>query len=297
MATYTYPTNLYQGWDPASAQADFNATGGKNKAGYVAPNNTNNTTSQPSGGYSAPNYQDVTKTAQQLHDFQVQANQPAISTLQSGIGDLGKRYSDLVDSIKGAGSVALNTATSQGAAALGARGLLPSSELGQTELKNAQLPVTAGIQSALAGAGVSQTESTNNILNAIASLQAGNPGGDITAASNLLASNFQQIPNGASLFNVSNGQTTTPSSFQPTLSTGNASIPSTNSTGNSSGLSSQRTPLTNLSSQFGLGGATGGALAPTTTSSGQSNSNSSSSSNPLSWLFGTTPSLLGNLFK
>jgi len=32
---YTYPTNLYQGWDPASAQADFNATGGAGKAGYT----------------------------------------------------------------------------------------------------------------------------------------------------------------------------------------------------------------------------------------------------------------------
>jgi hypothetical protein len=32
---YTYPTELYKGWNPDSAQADYNATGGVGKAGYT----------------------------------------------------------------------------------------------------------------------------------------------------------------------------------------------------------------------------------------------------------------------
>lgn len=53
----TYPTNLYQGWDPASAQADFNATGGVGKAGYTG--SSNSSTPQTGADYISKSYADV----------------------------------------------------------------------------------------------------------------------------------------------------------------------------------------------------------------------------------------------
>lgn len=132
------------------------------------------------------------QTAQQLVQFTQQANQPAIQQLQSSIDPLEQRYNDLLTSIKGQGTVAQNYAQQSASMNLANRGLLPQSQEGQQAIGNALLPVTQATSGALAQTGLGEQQDINQINQAIATLQAGNP----TAAAQLASSIYgQQLQN------------------------------------------------------------------------------------------------------
>jgi len=215
-----YPV-LYKGWDQASARADFNATGGANKAGYQE---------LAGGGYSGggnpvPQTSNVVDTAKQLLQFQQQANQPAISSLQASIPEttakfatartslegqkvpLEARYKNLLDTILGnqeADISQTNLATSR---EFGRRGIPTTSGIVEKTLAEKTSPIRKFYTGQVTEAGISkeenltklndlvasltgqETEASRAITNAIAQLQAGDSTGAVTQALNLLAQN------------------------------------------------------------------------------------------------------------
>lgn len=238
-----------------------------------------------SGATSAPGFNDVVNNAQQLQNFQVQANQPAIQNLQQQSTDLQSRYSDLINSIKGQGSVAVNQQTLAANNELGARGILPSSSLYQQQLASSLLPVTQANQSQLAQTGLGEQQDLNTLAGQIASLQAGNPLAAISGATNYAqlaqqAAQFQQsqaqnlalqgsqlalqgltagyipVSPGASLFNTKTGASVggnTPQ-LSPLSSSGGGNTYQYKVTGNSSQNNTQNpAPLTtNLQKAAGV---------------------------------------------
>lgn len=172
----------YQGWGNNEALADFKSTGGVGKGGPSLSSTPSTNTSSVPAATTTPSGMDVVQAAQNLRNFNIQANQPAIGSLQSSIAPLEQRYADLISSIKGAGSVAVNTQTQATTGNLGARGLLPSSPEGQQELATSLLAPTQATAGALAQTGISQQSDINAINNAIAQLQTGNPDAALTNA-------------------------------------------------------------------------------------------------------------------
>ena len=187
-------------------------------------------------------------SAQQLQNFQVQANQPAIQTLESqynpstGTGALTQAYGSLLQSITGEEQPAINQTTLGAAQSLASRGILPSSALYQQTVGSALQPVSAQFANLTAQTGLGETQDLAAVAGSIAALQSGNPTASITGAQNLIglqqaaqtipstiqqqtsAAQFSQaqaaeaqtaakyIPTtqGASLFNTSSGQYTNP---------------------------------------------------------------------------------------
>lgn len=115
------------------------------------------------------------QTAQQLLEFQKQANQPAIQQLQSTIDPLQQRYNDLITSIKGQGTVAQNYAQQSASMDLGRRGLMPQSQEGQAAIGQALLPAQQQTQGQLSQVGLGEQQDIQGIQSQIAQLQAGNP--------------------------------------------------------------------------------------------------------------------------
>ncbi len=203
-------------------------------------------------------------SAQALQQFQVQANQPAIQTLQNqynpstGGGALVDKYNDLLSSIKGVGSVAVNQATLGAANELGQRGLLPSSSLYQQSVGSALQPVTSGIQQNLATVGLGEQQDLGNIANQIAQLQAGNPTASITGAQNLLQLQQQQqlIPSQIGYTQAQTQEAQTAANYIPTAYGGNIFNTSSGNFQN---------PLTNF--------LTTGNITPISTNTNNSNNN------------------------
>lgn len=131
-------------------------------------------------------------SAQQLQNFQVQANQPAIQTLESqynpstGTGALTQAYGSLLQSIQGEEQPAINQTTLGAAQALAQRGILPSSAVYQQNVGSALQPVTAQFANLTAQTGLGETQDLGAIAGSIAALQSGNPTASITGAQNLL---------------------------------------------------------------------------------------------------------------
>lgn len=123
---------------------------------------------------NAPSFQDVLGQANTLNKSLIQANQPAITSLGQQSTDLQSRYSDLLDSIKGQGSVALNTQTLATSNELAKRGITNDSGLFQNQLAQSLLPVTQNTQSQVAQTGLAEQGDINQIAGQIAGLQAGN---------------------------------------------------------------------------------------------------------------------------
>lgn len=117
-----------------------------------------------------------------LQQMQVQANQPAIQTLQGQQNNLAASYGSLLSSVMSAGSSATNYFTGAAAANLGARGILPSSQLGQQTIGSAILPISTQTQGAIGSVGLGSAQDINQLARQIASLQAGNVQGAITGA-------------------------------------------------------------------------------------------------------------------
>ncbi len=161
--------------------------------------------------------------------MQLQANQPAIKTLQSqynpetGGGALVDKYNSLLDSIKGVGSVAVNQATLGAANTLAGRGLLPSSALYQSSVGSAIQPVTAGIENQLATTGLGEQQDLGQIAGQIAGLQTGNVQGAITGATNLLGlqQQAQLIPSQIGLTQAQTAEAQAASKYIPTGYGGN----------------------------------------------------------------------------
>lgn len=141
--------------------------------------------------------QQAMKIAQQAQQMQVQANQPAIQTLQGQQTNLSQSYSDLLKSVLGQGTVAMNSAIAGENTLLGQRGITDNtSPLYQQQLTQAELPVTAQNQSAAANVGIGSAQDINSIAAQIASLQAGNVPNALSFAGNIsnIAQQSQLIP-------------------------------------------------------------------------------------------------------
>lgn len=187
----------YKGWGQAEAMADFNATGGSGK-----------------GGQS----QDPLAQAREFNKFQIEANQPAINSLQSSIPEtqqkfgversrlqgevdpLKARYQSILDDLKGRETGAVNAQTRVTANEIGRRGIPLSSNIAEQEMVNTTNPIRSqyatlsrdtglaredslrNIQNAIAALAPQETEATRAIQNAIAALQTGNPASSIQGA-------------------------------------------------------------------------------------------------------------------
>jgi len=155
----------------------------------------------------------VLETAKQLLGFQQQANQPAIQSLQTQVGEVGQsfagqrqrlesgiqplkdRYNQILDEMKGRVSTDVSRE-------YGRRGIPLSSGMFEQDLTSKINPLTRdiglareegvrGIEGLIASLTGQETESKRNILNAIAQLQAGEPGGAITQALSLIGQQQQ----------------------------------------------------------------------------------------------------------
>lgn len=170
--------------------------------------------------------------AKQLIQTTQEANKPAIGTLQGLQTDLKQRYDDLVNSIKGAGTVAANRQTTITANELGARGILPNTTYGQQEISNALLPVNAAYAGSAAQVGLAGAQTQADIASQIAQLQSGNPAGAISNAADLYQSLYREVPYGGALYNTQTGSTVNSSGSTPLSIVGNntTTVPSTTTT-------------------------------------------------------------------
>lgn len=162
-----------------SGNGDIKNFNGQQVRITVNPNGTRSLT--PVGG-AAGAAQDPLALAGSLQQMQVQANQPAIQTLQGQQSNLAASYGSLLNSVMNAGSSATNYFTGAAAANLGARGILPSSQLGQQTIGSAILPISTQTQGAIGSVGLGSAQDINQLAQQIASLQAGNVQGAITGA-------------------------------------------------------------------------------------------------------------------
>lgn len=176
---------------------------------------------------------------------------------------------------------------------MGKRGILPSSSLYQQTAASDLLPVTTQYAGLTANTGLAEQKDLQDINSQIASLQAGNPGQSIQGAtgylsslqnaSNLAAQNqtalqqqalqqqYQNIPQGNTLYNTATNQ-----GYTPGMPTGGASTYS-GGAGQSTPAQTQLPPLTSFISS--------GGAAPVNNSSSQL-TNPGASNNSLLNLFG-----------
>ncbi len=96
------------------------------------------------------------------------------------------RYKDLLASIQGQGSVAVNAQTLATNNELGKRGILSDSGIAQQQMASSLLPVTSQYAGLTAQTGLAEQNDVNSLASQIAGLQAGNAQGAITGASNFL---------------------------------------------------------------------------------------------------------------
>lgn|SRR3990167_6799180 len=170
------------------------------------------------GGGQAPAPADPIETAKKLRAFTIESNQPAITSLQSSIPEtdtkfntesarligekepLKQRYAALLGELKGRESTQTKTAQVSAAREFGRRGVPLSSSsyddfLGEKvnpisqfyggEIKNLGLDEESslrGLENLIAGLPAQSTEAKRAIMNAIASLQTGDPASSITGA-------------------------------------------------------------------------------------------------------------------
>ena len=98
--------------------------------------------------------------AKQAQQMQIQANQPAIQTLQTQETSLAQQYKDLLTSVTNQGQAAMNTATSGENAYLGQHGLLSQAGVGNNQLSQAQNTVNT---SNIANQAAVQTQGASDI--------------------------------------------------------------------------------------------------------------------------------------
>ncbi len=145
--------------------------------------------------------------AQQFLDFQRQANQPAIASLQGQLGEVSQyaqgrrqKYESEIEPLKERYARKLEEAKARVGGDLareyGRRGLSTSSGMYETDYLNKVNSMSKdymaeseagvkGLQDLIAGLFSQETEGKRSIMNAIAQLQAGNPSDAITSAMSL----------------------------------------------------------------------------------------------------------------
>src|SRR3990167_3345020 len=161
----------------------------------------------------------ILETAKQLIGFQQQANQPAIQSLQTQVGEVGQsfagqrprlesgiqplkdRYNQILDEMKGRVSTDVSRE-------YGRRGIPLSSGMFEQDLTSKINPLTRdiglareegirGIQDLIASLTGQETESKRNIFNAIAQLQAGAPGESVSQALSMIGQQNQAAQSAA----------------------------------------------------------------------------------------------------
>ena len=172
-----------------------------------------------SGGSSGGGGGNVLETAKQLLGFQQQANQPAIQSLQTQVGEVGQsfagqrqrlesgiqplkdRYNQILDEMKGRVSTDVSRE-------YGRRGIPLSSGMFEQDLTSKINPLTRdiglareegirGIQDLIASLTGQETESKRNIFNDIAKLQAGAPGESVSQALSMIGQQNQAAQSAA----------------------------------------------------------------------------------------------------
>ncbi len=192
------------------------------------------------GGKFSPTI-DPIAAAKQAQQLQIEANQPAISTLQGQKSDLAGRYQDLLDSITAAEEPAVNSATVATSSELAKRGITNDSTLGQQELAKNLLPVTTTFGQLKSQTGLAETQDLNTLAANIASLQAGNVPGALSFGNNLanaaaqiaaaasygVSGGIREVPAGGSLVDTTNNNSTvTPGGGNLSLNTGSSGLTS-----------------------------------------------------------------------
>jgi hypothetical protein len=174
----------YAGWGDAEAQADFNATGGSGKGGQSSPSYSNAASNvQPSS-----NTQSVLQNAEQIRQYNVQANQPAIANYQASKQPLQDRYKSLLDEMKSTQTTDVNKTTISTNAELAKRGV--TGGLAENTINQAVSPINQAYTSRIGQVAAGESLDLNAIDQAIASLSSGNPSESVTTAQNLY--NLQQ---------------------------------------------------------------------------------------------------------
>lgn len=137
----------------------------------------NSSVSQFNGatGYGGAPLTDPIKQAQKFLDFQKQANQPIVASLQASQDPLKDKYTQLVNSIKGNQQLDSNRQTLTTANTLGGRGLSSDSGVYQQEMTNALTPIDTQYSGLLANAGAGSIDDLQALALQIAQLQAGDP--------------------------------------------------------------------------------------------------------------------------
>ncbi len=138
-----------------------------------------------SGVSSAFSTDDLNKAIESSVQKYKEAIQPAIKTIESSIDPLKKRYTELLTSIKGQGTTAVNQQTAVTSAELGKRGILGSSTLAGQEIQKATEPVRQQWAGLEANTGIAQEKDLSAIAQAIAQLQSGAATSGITTGSNV----------------------------------------------------------------------------------------------------------------
>lgn len=134
------------------------------------------------------------KLAQMAQDMQVEANKPAIATLQSqynpdtGTGSLVDRYNTLIDSITASQQPAENAVTLATNNELGKRGITGDSGIAQNQIAQALLPVSTQFGQLKAQTGLNEQQDLGGIASSIAGLRAGNVGNGLNFASGITTS-------------------------------------------------------------------------------------------------------------
>lgn len=179
----------------------------------------------------------LAKRAQQM---QVEANQPAIQTLNTQKSELDTKYDQLLTSIKGSEQVATNAQTLATNNELGRRGITSDSGLYQGQMASSLLPVATQFGQLLASTGLARQQDLGSIAGLIAQLQTGNVPQSLNFASGIgqqaneatrianeltlgreslanqqilarLANQFQNVPAGNNLVNTLNNIAINPS--------------------------------------------------------------------------------------
>jgi hypothetical protein len=136
-------------------------------------------------------------TAKQAQQMQIEANQPAIATLNQHKTDLDSKYKDLLTSITASEQPALDAQTVATNNELGRRGITSDSGLAQNQMAKSLLPITTQFGQLQADTGVSHENDLTSLAQQIASLQAGNIPNALNFGNSTqsLAQQAQQIAN------------------------------------------------------------------------------------------------------
>jgi len=133
-----------------------------------------NVRSQGVSGGGASAVTDPIALAKQAQQMQIQANQPAIATLNTQKSTLDTKYDDLLKSIDSSQGVALDKTTLATNNELGKRGITSDSGVAQQQQAAAALPVTTQFGQLKANTGLQRENDLTALAAKIAELQAGN---------------------------------------------------------------------------------------------------------------------------